>query len=198
MKPVHGWKILLQLKNNPSTALIPVLVVSVVDQPGVGATLGADAYLVKPVEKEDLLAAIRRCLGGKGGPPLKRSVLVVEDDTVTLEIICELLRGQGYSVVTARDGAEARKAVQESLPELVILDLLLPKTSGLELLAEWRAHPRTADLPVFVLSNKDLTSEEEKYLRSQAEALLRKKQPWKEDLLNQVRKALGSPQLENV
>ncbi|NDQ55470.1 MAG: response regulator [Acidipila sp.] len=198
MKPINGWEILLQLKRNPRTALIPVVVVSVVDQPGIGAALGADAYLVKPVEMDKLAGAIRRCLGGIVRPPLNRSVLVVEDDTVTLEVICKLLRSQGYSVTTARDGAEARKAVQEFLPELVILDLLLPETGGLELLAEWRAHSRTADLPVFVLTNKDITSEEEKYLRTQVDALLHKKQPWKEDLLNQVKKALGSPQLENA
>ncbi len=198
MKPVHGWEILRQLKSNPRTALIPVVVVSVMDQPGVGASLGADEYLVKPVEKEDLLAAMRRCLGGKGGVPLKRSVLVVEDDTATRELIGELLRGQGYSVVTASDGAEARSAVEDSLPELVILDLLLPKTSGLELLVEWRADPRTADLPVFVLSSKDLSPEEEKYLRSHAEALLRKHRPWKEDLLNQLKKALGPAQREKA
>jgi CheY-like chemotaxis protein/two-component sensor histidine kinase len=191
MKPVHGWEILRQLKSNPRTALIPVVVVSVADEPGGSATLGADAYLVKPVEKEDLLAAVRRCLGRKGGVPLQRSVLVVEDDTYTRELIGELLRGQGYSVVTASDGAEARSAVEESLPELVILDLMLPKISGLELLVEWRAHPRTADLPVFVLTGKDLSPDEEKYLHSYAEALLHKEQPWKEDLLNQLQRALG-------
>jgi CheY-like chemotaxis protein len=198
MKPIHGWEVLRQLKSNPRTALIPVVVVSVVDEPGMGATLGADAYLVKPVEKEDLLASIRRCLGGKGNVPLKRSVLVVEDDSASRELIGELLRGEGYSVVTASDGAEARSAVEESLPELVILDLLLPKISGLELLAEWRAHPRTADLPVFVLSSKDLSPDEEKYLRSHAEALLRKQQPWKEDLLNHLKKVLGPAVLEKA
>jgi threonine synthase len=75
---------------------------------------------------------------------------------------------------------------------------LLPKISGLELLAEWRAHPRTADLPVFVLSSKDLSPDEEKYLRSHAEALLRKQQPWKEDLLNHLKKVLGPAVLEKA
>jgi len=76
------------------------------------------------------------------------------------------------------------------LPELVILDLLLPRVSGFELLAEWRASPRTADLPVFILTSKDLTREEEIRLRGHAELLLRKEQPWQQTLLDQIRRVM--------
>jgi len=81
----------------------------------------------------------------------------VEDDVSTLEVIVELLEAYGYAVSTATDGEQARASVAQFLPELVILDLVLPKLSGFELLAEWRSNPRTADLSVFVLTNKDLT-----------------------------------------
>ena len=93
-------------------------------------------------------------------------------------------------MATAADGAQARAQVATSLPELVILDLLLPRVSGFELLAEWRASPRTADLPVFILTSKDLTREEEIRLRGHAELLLRKEQPWQQDLLSQLRRAV--------
>jgi signal transduction histidine kinase/CheY-like chemotaxis protein len=192
MKPSNGWEIMLELKRAPATGNIPVIVISIVDQPAVGATLGADEYLVKPVDKEVLLRAVQRCLMTRRGALLQRPILVVEDHTPSREMIAELLTDKGYKVIAVADGAEARARVAEGLPELVILDLLLPKVSGFELLAEWRAKARTADLPVFVLTSKDLNREEEQYLRSHAESLFRKQQPWQNDLIEQLQRVLKS------
>lgn len=196
MKPVNGWEILLELKNDMRTNHIPVIVVTVVDQPGMGITFGADEFLVKPVQKEALLGAVKRCLETRGGAAPARPILVVEDDRATREIIAELLSTQANPVTTAADGAQAREQVARSLPALVILDLLLPEVSGFELLAEWRSNPRTADLPVFVLTSKDLSREEEKYVRAHAESLLRKQQSWQEDLLKQLSRVM--PQKHSV
>jgi len=189
MEP-SGWEVLVQLKNDARTASVPIIVVTIVDQTSVGAALGADEYLVKPVGRAALLAAVDRCLAARGGAPPARPILVVEDDPPTREVITELLTEQGYAVATAADGAQARAWVAASLPELVMLDLLLPKVSGFELLAEWRASPRTADLPVFILTSKDLTREEEIRLRAHAELLLRKEQPWQQTMLNQLRRVV--------
>jgi len=198
MQPVHGLEVLLQLKNDPRTSKIPVIVVTIVDQPGVGAALGADEYLIKPVDKATLLAAVERCLRTRGGVAPKRTILVVEDDLSTLEMIVELLKGYGYAVSTATDGAQARSSVAQSLPELVILDLVLPKMSGFELLAEWRSDPRTADLSVFVLTSKDLTKDEEKYLHAHAESLFRKQYAWREPLIKQLERVVTATVLEHV
>jgi CheY-like chemotaxis protein len=198
MQPVHGLEVLLQLKNDPRTSTIPVIVVTIVDQPGVGTVLGADEYLIKPVDKATLLGAVERCLRSRGGSAPARTILVVEDDVSTLEMIVELLRVYGYAVSTATDGAQARASVAQSLPELVILDLVLPKMSGFELLAEWRSNPRTADLSVFVLTSKDLTKEEEKYVHAHAESLFRKQNSWREPLIKQLERVVTSPSLENA
>ena len=198
MKPASGWEVLVQLKRDPRTASIPVMVITIVDQPAMGAILGADEYLVKPVDKLALLAAVERCLGTRGVAPPARSILLVEDDAPTSEVITELLTARGYTVATAADGAQARAQVAASLPELVILDLLLPGVSGFELLAEWRASPRTADFPIFVLTGKDLSEEEEKYLRNHAESLFRKQQPWQEALVKQLQRVLAPGELEKA
>jgi len=198
MQPVHGLEVLLQLKNDPRTLKIPVIVVTIVDQPGVGTALGADEYLVKPVDKATLLAAVERCLSSRGAAAPARAILLVEDDASTREMIEELLTVSGYSVITAVDGAQARARVAHSLPELVILDLVLPKMSGFELLAEWRGSPRTADLPVFVLTSKDLTKEEEKYVRAHAESLYRKQHSWREPLMKQLARVVTSQVLEDA
>jgi signal transduction histidine kinase/CheY-like chemotaxis protein len=190
MKPVNGWELLSTFKTDPRTARIPVVLVTIIDQPATGASLGADEYIVKPVIKATLLAAVERCTNHHKRIGRTRPILVVEDDAPTREIVFELLSKCGYVVTTAADGAEARARVAASLPELVILDLILPEVSGFQLLAEWRTDSRTADLPVFVLTSKDLTPEEQDYLRTHTVLLLQKQQRWQETLIAQLRRAL--------
>jgi PAS domain S-box-containing protein len=190
MKPANGWEVLANLKGDPRTAKIPVIVVTIVDQPITGALLGADEYIVKPVEKATLLAAVERCLNLRGRIGRSRPILVVEDDAATREFIAEMLSKHGYIVSTAADGAKARAQVAASLPELVVLDLILPEVSGFELLAEWRGNSRTADLPVFVLTSKDLTLEERDYLRANAGALFNKQERWQDGLIRQLQRAV--------
>jgi PAS domain S-box-containing protein len=186
MKPIDGWQILTSLKSDRRTAHIPVIVVTIVDQPPTGALLGADEYIVKPVEKLVLLASVDRALSrsARSGP---RSILIVEDHPPTREFIAESLIHRGYLVDLAGDGAAARTRVAKALPELVILDLILPDVSGLDLLAEWRANPATADLPVFVLTSKDLTRSEKEFLESNSAALLRKSERWQDALFRQLK-----------
>ncbi|HUZ96959.1 MAG TPA: response regulator, partial [Edaphobacter sp.] len=190
MKPVNGWELLSNLRSHPRTATIPVVVVSIIDQPAIGALLGADEYVVKPVKKETLLAAVERCLNHRGHSRQGRPILVVDDDNATREFIAELLSKHGYVVSTAADGAEARAQVAASLPELVILDLILPEVSGFQLLAEWRTDSRTTDLPIFVLTSKDLTLEEKDYLRTNAGALFHKQEQWQEALIRQLQRVV--------
>jgi PAS domain S-box-containing protein len=198
MKPRNGWEVLTQLKRDPRTTDIPLIVVSIVDQPSMGTLLGADEYLVKPVDKTTLLSAIARHARPRSGAKPRQPILIVEDDTPTREFIAEMLSAQGYAVATAADGAEARAQVIASLPELVILDMMLPKVSGFELLGEWRASLRTATLPVFVLTSKDLSQEEQGYLRTHAEVLLRKQQPWHDALIQQLERVVAPRVAEKV
>jgi len=191
MKPINGWQVLTSLKSDRRTAHIPVIVVTIVDQPSAGALLGADEYIVKPVEKLVLLASVERALSrsARSGP---RSILIVEDHPPTREFIAESLMHRGYLVDIAGDGAAARLRVAKgnALPGLVILDLILPDANGLDLLAEWRGNPATAELPVFVLTSKDLTESEKQFLESHSAALLRKSDRWQDVLFRQLKLAV--------
>jgi signal transduction histidine kinase/DNA-binding response OmpR family regulator len=186
MLPVNGWDVLSKLKADPLTANVGVVMVTVMDQRQTGALLGADEYIVKPVDKSILLAAVERCLTRRNHAGTEQAILVVEDDAPTRELIVDLLTRNGYAVRSAEDSAQAREQVQAALPDLVILDLILPGVNGFGLIAEWRTDPSTANLPIFVLTNKDLTAEEKAYLSANTGALLSKNEHWRKELIRQV------------
>lgn len=189
MLPVNGWDVLSKLKSDPRTANMSVVMVSVADQRSAGTLLGADEYIVKPVDKAILLAAVERCLNRRNRARTTQSILVVEDDTATREFIVDLLSKNEYAVRSAADGAQARATVQQSLPDLVILDLMLPEVNGFGLIAEWRKDARTAELPIFVLTNKDLSREEKDYLHANTGVLISKHERWRDELVRQVSRA---------
>jgi signal transduction histidine kinase/DNA-binding response OmpR family regulator len=196
MLPVNGWDILSRLKSDPRTANISVVMVTVMDQRSTGALLGADEYIVKPVDRSILLAAVDRCLRRRDHAGPRPSILVVEDDAATRELIADLLAQNEYSVISAEDGEQARKQVQASTPDLVLLDLILPGISGFGLIAEWRRNPQSANLPIFVLTNKDLTSEEKDYLHANTGALISKHGQWRAELVHEVERVQRTaPQL---
>jgi PAS domain S-box-containing protein len=194
MRPLNGWEVLVGLKSDKRTEQIPVIMMTFVDQPGMGTILGADEFLVKPVQKDVLLEAVERCLRNRGVSLPSRQILVIEDDPAAREMIVEMLHSRGFEVQTASDGLEARLTVADSLPALVILDLLLPKVGGFELIAEWRANSRTADLPIFVLTSKDLSADEAKYLRANSEFLMQKQSSWHDALLKQLHRTVPGQQ----
>ena len=120
-KHIHAAVALNGLGARLGTTSIPVIIVTIVDQPAMGAAIGADEYLVKPVDKATLLAAVARCLSGREVSSPARPILVVEDDRPTLEVIAELLKTKGYAVATAADGASARRQVAASLPGPILI-----------------------------------------------------------------------------
>jgi CheY-like chemotaxis protein len=188
-KPINGWQLLAMLKRDARTRAIPVILVTVVDQRPIGSMLGADDYLLKPVEKEVLLKSVERCLMRRTAKTTP-NILVADDDPAVVEMITAMLEGRGYLVTAAADGAEARAAMQKAKPSLVILDLIMPRVSGFDLLAEWRADPATAGVPIIVLTSKDLTRQEEEQLRGQTHGLFLKWENWREPLMEALERGL--------
>ena len=189
MLATNGWDVLSKLKADPRTAKVGVVMVTVMDQRQTGMLLGADEYIVKPVDKSILLTAVERCLNRRNSTGTGQSILVVEDHAPTRELIVDLLTRNGYAVRSAEDGAQAREQVQALLPDLVILDLMLPAVSGFGLIDEWRKSPSTANLPIFVLTNKELTAAEKDYLSANTGASLSKHERWREELIVEVERA---------
>ena len=171
----QGWEVLAELKSEPETRGIPVIIVSITDDKQLGLSLGAVDFLVKPVRREELLEVVRRA-GREAGRPV-RKVLVVDDEPGSVEPAVELLRGHGCEVEQATDGSAGLERLAGALPDLLILDLLMPGINGFDVVDRLRADPRTERLPVLVYTSKDLTAEERARLSRQVQGITAKPAP---------------------
>ncbi len=185
-----GWDTLYALKNSPVTAAIPVIVVTVVDEPKIGLALGAAEYLVKPVEKDVLVEAVRRYIGPGSDGPAK--ILIVDDETGTLELLKEMLESVGYIPVLAANGKEALDALARISVSAILLDLIMPEMDGFELLMRMKGDPGLRNIPVLVLTGKDLSDNEIEMLRRETIGLFQKDREWKKQLLTDLRRAVGA------
>lgn len=184
-----GWETLWELKKNPTTADIPIIIVSAVDQKEMGFDFGAAEYLVKPVQKRILVGAIRKHLRPRLDGP--STILVVDDELRDLEMMAEVLDSAGYSPLAARGGREALEMLERTRPDAILLDLLMPEVDGFEVIRRIKENPALRDIPIFVLTAKDLTNADIELLTRETRAFFRKGIAWKEELLAQIRKALG-------
>lgn len=155
---LSGWSVLGKLKGDPRTASIPVVILSVEEQRARGFALGAFEYLVKPVEQDHLIGAVRKAVA-----PGARDVLVVDDDPQTRDIVSRALRSAGFTATEAKDGNEAMLRVRVSPPSLMILDIMMPGLDGFDVLRRLREEGMT--FPVIVLTAKDLDDQESQVLR---------------------------------
>ena len=185
-----GWDTLYALKKTPVTAAIPVIVVTVVDEPKIGLALGAAEYLVKPVDKDVLLETVRRYIGpGSNGPA---NVLVVDDEAGTRELLKEMLESDGYIPMLASNGKEALEALAQISVSAMLLDLIMPEMDGFELLLRMKEDAGLRNIPVLVLTAKDLADNEIEMLRHETIGLFQKDREWKKQLLVELRRAVGA------
>jgi CheY-like chemotaxis protein len=191
MRGKSGWETLNQLKRDPTTASIPVVIVSVLDEKQTGFALGAAEYLIKPVSKRILMEALARHVSRLTGDAPR--ILVVDDETGSLQLVAEILHSGGYTPVSATSGEQALELLSKMAVEALVLDLLMPEMDGFEVLKKVRSDPRHRKLPVFVLTAKDLSAADLELLGNQVEALFTKGGPWRHELLSRIRSAVQKP-----
>ncbi len=188
MPVMNGFDILGMIREDPKTRGIPVLIISMVENREKGVLLGANDYLVKPFQTGDLIGKVRNLLGEE-----KRSILVVDDEPTVLETLRMQLEEKGYPVDVAYDGEEALRFLKTQPPDLVILDMVMPKMNGYEVLRWIRNHPHTRHLPVVVLSAYKLTEEGEGLLSMGIDAYVEKSEGLSA-LLEKIEATLDSPE----
>jgi signal transduction histidine kinase/DNA-binding response OmpR family regulator len=187
MPDASGWWVLEKLKEDPLTAGIPVLVVTIVEDQRLVFALGASDYLGKPYDRGALIAKIHRLLPTLDG----KRVLVVDDDPEARTMLGKILTEERAEVVGAASGDEAMAMIAQSPPDLVLLDLMMPGMSGFEMVARLRAQPAAAGIPVMIVSAKELTAEDVLTLNGHIQRFVAKGSIEPKGLTNAVRQMLG-------
>ena len=183
---LDGWQVLARLKESSATAHVPVVVCTAKNGRDRAGTLGAADFLTKPFSADRLRGAVARLVLADRG-----SVLVVDDEDSVRALITETLGGDGFELREASDGEEALAEVAARPPDVIVLDLVMPRRDGFEVLEHLQREPETRSIPVIVLTARRLSEEERSVLTERAVLLLEKSAYSAVELRQFVRKACG-------
>jgi CheY-like chemotaxis protein/anti-sigma regulatory factor (Ser/Thr protein kinase) len=189
MSPKDGWQVLHELKADATTRDIPVVVLSIVDNRKLGYRLGAFDYLVKPFDREAILSTLSRIAPSEAAPAQAR-LLVVDDDPQVVDLVSQLLEGEAYDIQSAADGQEALETLSQQCPDIILLDLLMPRLDGFGVIEQLRQYPERGDIPIVVLTAKTLTADELAQLQQRVSTVIQKHALERETLLRELQAAL--------
>ncbi|HXD82785.1 MAG TPA: response regulator, partial [Candidatus Acidoferrum sp.] len=154
---IDGWEVLTRLKGDVVTRNIPVVVVSVMDNPALGRALGALDYFVKPVDRSALISRLDRYRFTNKVQHGEIRVLLVDDEPANLDLLEALLEPEGYKVLRAPGGKEGIEVARAQQPQLILLDLMMPGVTGFDVVEALRTDEATRFIPIMVLTSKQLT-----------------------------------------
>jgi ammonium transporter, Amt family len=184
MPEMDGWSVLAALKADAELRDVPVIMTTMVDDRQRGFALGATDYLLKPVDRDNLLKVVNAHLPA---PSSDSHILVVEDDPNTREMLRRILEREGWQVAEAENGESALGRVAERRPDLILLDLMMPKMDGFEVIGALRSTALWRGIPIIVLTAMDLSPTDRLRLNGYVEKVLQKGAYNHDDLLNDVR-----------
>jgi CheY-like chemotaxis protein len=196
MPGMDGWTVLTALKAAPDLADIPVVMLSIVDDPTKGFVLGASDYLVKPIDTKRLMALVNNYTYGR--PSVSQlaqdQILIVEDDAALRELLRRTLEHEGWIVHEATNGRQALDYIARHRPALMLLDLMLPEVDGVQVIDELRATGAGQSIPIIVLTAKDLLPAERRRLSASVSQILQKGVYSREELLRHVSDLMSAAQ----
>jgi CheY-like chemotaxis protein/signal transduction histidine kinase/HAMP domain-containing protein len=169
MPEMDGWEVLQQLRQIPDTRDIPVIIVSVSADKETGIALGAVGYVSKPIDRNQLIAEINRIDG-----PSPYSILITDDNEIDRNEIARTIKQENMKAIIADSGKKCLNIIKESLPDVLVLDLMMPEMDGFSVLNAIRSDPETRNLPVIVVTAKDLTAEDKQKLSGNVSSILAK------------------------
>ncbi|MFD0587407.1 response regulator [Paenibacillus sp. GCM10027627] len=170
MPSMDGWSVLTALKSDAELADIPVIIWSMTNDKQQGYSLGATDFLMKPVQRDELIAVMERYLKNRR----ESTVLVIEDDASASELITRQLRKDGYNVTEAANGAVALEMMARELPSLIVLDLMMPEMDGFEFIETLKKQDEACKVPIVVLSSKEISMEERQKLTGSVKNIIQK------------------------
>jgi CheY-like chemotaxis protein/anti-sigma regulatory factor (Ser/Thr protein kinase) len=189
MPGTDGWQVLHDLKADPATSNIPVVLLTIVDNKALGFQLGAAAYLLKPLDAVEVRDALNHVTGLTSLH--QKRVLVVDDDPNITEILRQSLPESDFSLESALDGQAGLRAIEAQRPDILLLDLIMPHLDGFEVIERLRENPQTHDLPIIVISAKELTAAESARLKKTVSLVMKKQGFEGEKLVDEMNNVLN-------
>jgi len=183
MPHVDGWAVLTALKTDPETANIPVIMLSMVEDKNLGYALGASEYMTKPINRERLTTVLSKFRRGEPD----ETVLVVEGDLTIQGQLRHELEGQGCAVTAVANGHDALAYLQQAIPDVILLDLMMPGMDGFRFAEELRAHAEWRQIPVIAMTDKELSEADRLRLNGHVEQIIQKRAYSRDELLREVR-----------
>ncbi|MBF0185629.1 MAG: cache domain-containing protein [Magnetococcales bacterium] len=187
MMPIKdGWSVLTALKDDPLTAEIPVIMLTMLDNENLAFSLGASDYLTKPIERERLLESVQRHLAHQQGG----CILIADDDAWNRQIMRRLLEQHHWHVLEAVNGKEALRILADQIPDLFLLDLMMPEMDGFAVVEALQNHPQWRTIPVVIITAKDLLPEDRERLKEGIQYTIQKGSCSQEQLMQQIQRLL--------
>jgi CheY-like chemotaxis protein len=192
---MDGWEFLSRLRQMPALTRIPVVIISMVADRKKGFALGAAAVMQKPISRQELYESIVQLgmIPRSQGQTLK--VLVVDDDPKAVELVAVYLLGLASSVLRAYGGREAIDIARQELPDLIVLDLMMPEVNGFDVVEALKKHPDTARIPILVVTARQNTAEDRAKLHGYVTAIMEKGEFDRARFTDEVRRATSGRQL---
>jgi len=179
------WTFLADVKRDPSTNDIPVLVCTVMNRESRARALGADEFWLKPVDEDKLIRKLQTLASGRGA-----KVLVVDDEPAARYLIKKFLEATPYQLLEAADGDTGVRLARSERPDVILLDFLLENMTAFDVIDQLKADPRTRPIPVIVVTSHALPVEARQRLAASTEAILSKEHLSRELAINRIRDAL--------
>jgi CheY-like chemotaxis protein len=188
---MDGWELLSRLKQVPDLRRIPVVIISILADRNKGFSLGAAAVMQKPISRQDLYESLVDLGLFPVSPDRTLKALIVDDDPKAVDLIAVRLRGLVSTVLRAYGGVEAIEAARRELPDLIVLDLMMPEVSGFDVVEALKLDPGTARIPVLVLTAKAISAEDRIRLNGYVTAIMEKADFDRDRFKAEVRRAMS-------
>jgi len=189
MPEMDGWSVLRSLKLDPQLTHIPVVMMTITDDKGMGYALGAADYLLKPVSSEHLVSVLQKYRSSEAEPS---RVMLVEDNAANREMTRRQLQACGWQVTEAENGLRAIERLEQQRPDVILLDLMMPEMDGFEFLQRLRQRAEWRSIPVIVLTAKDLTTEDRQRLQGQIQQLHQKGTFGRQTLVDEIHSLIAT------
>ena len=183
MPDLDGWSVLAALRQDTELAEIPVIMVTILDEQRRATSLGAAGYLTKPIDQHTLQRMMDRFR--RSARPTR--ILLVEDDALQRELMCEWLVGEQWTVHEAGNGREALALLRANKPDVILLDLMMPEMDGFQIVAALQEEPLWRDVPVIVITARDLSAKDRERLNSGVHSVLLKNAFRPDELVERIR-----------